>query len=144
MERAWTVRYTAPLRYATATAALLLVAVVTGDLVSLSQTSDPMRANSEAEEAVGLAEVEAPSAEAPTMEMAVPEEIPAPAPGDAAEMRSADGDASGEPEPAQVLNEPDTTNILLRWVEAALGLVALALAAVAAVQWRTARRIRAG
>ena len=78
------------------------------------------------------------------MEMAVPEEIPAPAPGDAAEMRSADGDASGEPEPAQVLNEPDTTNILLRWVEAALGLVALALAAVAAVQWRTARRIRAG
>jgi hypothetical protein len=35
-------------------------------------------------------------------------------------------------------------NLALRWVEAVLGLVVVALVVVAAVQWRTARRIKAG
>lgn len=139
MAQAWTVRYTAPLRYATATAALLLVAVVTGDLVASSQVSEPIRATMEAEQDTGLAE-----AEAPAMELAAPDEMPAPAPDATAEMRTADDDAGGELEPAQAPEEPDTTNILLRWAEAALGLVVAVLVAVAAVQWRTARRIRAG
>ncbi len=139
MAPAWTVRYTTPLRYATATAALLLIVVVTGDLVASSQVSEPIPATMEAEQETGFTE-----AEAPAMEMAAPDEMSAPAPEAGAEMRSADGDASGELEPSQAPDEPDTTNMLLRWVEAALGLLVAALIVSAAVQWRTARRIRAG
>ena len=135
---AWTVRYTAPLRYATATAALLLVAVVTGDLVTSSQASEPMRATMEASQ-----DTDSPADEAPAMEMAAPDKMPAPAPAATAEMRTADDDTGGKLEPAQAPDELDTTNILLRWVEAALGLVVVALVVVAAVQWRTARRIKA-
>ena len=77
------------------------------------------------------------------MEMAAPDEMPALAPDTTAEMRTADDDTGGELEPAQAPDELDTTNILLRWVEAALGLVVVALVVVVAVQWRTARRIKA-
>ena len=139
MAPAWTVRYTAQLRYATATAALLLVAVVTGDLVASSQASEPTLTTMEAEQDTGVAETDAP-----VLEMAAPDEIPAPAPEAGTETRTADDAASGELEPAQPLDELDTTNMLLRWVEGVLGLVVAALVVVAAVQWHTARRIRAG
>lgn len=139
MAPAWTVRYTAPLRYATATAALLLVAVVTGDLVVSTQASEPAQAMMEAESDTGSA-----ASEAPVLEMAAPDEMPEPAPEAGAELRSAGGDASEELEPSQVIDEPGTTNTLLRWAEAVLGLLIVTLAAVAAVQWRTARRFRAG
>ena len=140
MAPAWAVRYTAPLRYATAAAALLLVAVVTGDMVASSQASEHIRTSlTEAEQDTRFAE-----AEAPAMEMAAPDEKPAPAPEAAAETRAVDGVAGEDIEPAQAPDEPSTTNTLLRWVEAALGLVVAALIVVAAVQWRTSRRIRAG
>lgn len=138
MAPAWAVRYTAPLRYATATAALLLVAVVTGDLVASSQGSVPATAAMEAE-----LDTEPATAESQFLDAAAPDEMPALAPAAAAEARGADGGGE-EAAPAQELAEPGGPNLLLRWIEAVLGLLFAALAMAAAVQWLTGRRIRAG
>ncbi|MEE8443188.1 MAG: zf-HC2 domain-containing protein [Dehalococcoidia bacterium] len=142
---AWGIRYTAPLRYATAAAALLLMAVAVGDLVTGQLPITAQEGIPSMEQSKGQATDEpseemftdvAPTEEgvAPTRDMPAPEPMAAPAPGDAEEVLE-------ETTPiTPTLEESSDRNTLYRWVEIALGAILAVMATMVVIQWRLTRR----
>ena len=147
---AWGIRYAAPLRYATATAALLLLAIVVGDLT----TGRPSIAAPQPTAATEPREVQAPdetltgpvlTAPAPATEGTPgPGSMPTPQPMAAAAPDEAEKTVTTPALPAPATEERRTIDTLLRWAEVALGVLLAALAVLVAIQWRLGRRRSGG
>ena len=144
----WATLHAAPLRYATAAAALLLLAVAVGDLV----TGQPTIFGPEATPATERRGVQAPeepsdetifTAAAPaTGETAVPAVTPTPQPKIVAAPEKTE-EAMREtalPEPAP--EEPRTTDVFFLWAGVALAVILALLAALVTIQWWLGRRKR--
>ena len=148
----WSTGYTAPLRYATAAAALLLLAVAVGDLV----TGQPTTIVPEAAPAAERRGDQAPEgpldetvfmAPAPAAERtAVPEAALTPQPVGAGAPEKAEADMTETALAAPAPEELRTEDTLFRWVwvEVALGMLLAVLAALVATQWWLGRRRRVG
>ena len=143
----WGAGYTASLRYATATAALLLLAVAIGDLAtgqpSLTVPEAPPSAERQEDQANEEAALPAaaPAAEGQDAFGATqaPQTMAASAPEETEEAVTEKAPPAPMPEVTT-----GTTDTLLRWSEVALGALLAALAALVAIQWWLGRRARAG
>ncbi|MFC1935415.1 anti-sigma factor family protein [Chloroflexota bacterium] len=146
----WGILYAAPLRYATAAAALLLLAIAVGDLV----TDQPTAIAPDAAPAAERREEQAPdealdktafTAESPTGEgIAVPAVTPTPQPVGAGTPEKAGEDMTETALAAPAPEELRTEDTLFRWVwvEVALGVLLAVLAVLVATQWWLGRRRR--
>lgn len=145
----WPVLYARPLRYATAVAATLLVAVVAGDLVTARPSAlgpaspgvaeTQRKEGSEELQGTPAAATAAPLAAGQDLAQATPS--PQPLPFAAAGKALETTDASVPPSTLQ--GEPGTLHNWFRWAELALGAILAALVIVATVQWWLGRGTRA-
>ncbi|MDO8751394.1 MAG: zf-HC2 domain-containing protein [Dehalococcoidia bacterium] len=144
----WPVLYGNSLRYATAVAAMLLVAVVAGDLATghttaLSPASPGVAETQSKEGPKGLADSNTTATAAPLVTgqdttQATPS--PQPLPFAASEKALETRDAAAAPSAAP--GEPVTLHNWLRWAELGLGGILAALVSVVSVQWWLGRMRR--
>ncbi len=144
----WPVMYGSSIRYATAVAAMLLLAVVVADLVTgrpaALAPASPGPANvqldkgSEESEGTRAAATAAPLAGSQDIAQATP--TPQPLPLAASEKAQDTGEA--EVSPAITPSKSGTLHNWLRWGEIAIGALLAVLVSVVSVQWWLGRRQR--
>ena len=134
----WVTSYALPLRYATGMVAVLFLAALVGDLV----TSQPSVTAPEAAPAVERQTDQASEDTSLSAAAAVPEATAA-AEGVSPSTSAPAAFTEEAAEPSQPLESEDRDS-LFPLVEIALGSIAAVLAALAAAEWYTARRIRTG
>lgn len=142
----WATRYSAPLRYATAAAALLLLAVAVGDLVTgqppIAAPAGPAAMERRDEQAPeGTLDDTALTAIAPA---ALPGATPTPQPMAATALDKAEEAVAPMAFPTPATEETRDVDTLFRWAEVALGAILAVMAALVAIQWRLSRRRRQG
>ena len=153
----WTVRYVAPLRYATAAAAVLFLAVALGDvLLSPNGLIEPALAPVERQAATpSPAPITAPALSAPAAAPGAPDPTAVPVPGavtqemeapaafsmDTEEEASPEARVTAEEVPAE-LPEQDRSVLsrTLDWLVVAAGAVFVGMAILVFLQWQAARR----
>ena len=154
----WTVRYVAPLRYATAAAAVLFLAIALGDVLLPSNgVIEPALAPAERQASTpSPAPITAPALPAPAFAPDAPEPTAVPAPGaavtqemEASSALSADAKEEASPEATVAAEEVPTElqeqdrSVLSRtldWLVVATGALFVGMAILVFLQWQATRR----